>query len=277
LSITATEYEYVAALLRERCAVSLDASQQYLVESRLLPIARASGAASVSALITRLRRDRSGPLHTAVVEAMTIQETSFFRDSHPFAALKDKVVPDLMRRRKSERALMFWSAACANGQEPYSLAMLLLEHFPSLARWRVRILATDVSGAAISKAEAGRYSQLEVRRGVPASYLSRFFEPAADGCYVVRESVRAMIDWKQLNLAAQWPPLPLFDLILLRNVLIYFSAAKRSEVLKSVRKVMRGDGYLLLGSTETAFGSNAGFEPVLVAKTTLYRPTQVER
>jgi chemotaxis protein methyltransferase CheR len=270
LSISPTDYEYVVQLLAERCAVSLDASQQYLVESRLLPIAKASGSASVSALVARLRRDRSGPLHTAVVEAMTIQETSFFRDTHPFAALKDKVLPELMRRRKSDRTLMFWSAGCANGQEPYSLAMLLLEHFPSLTSWRVRILATDVSSASISKAETGRYSQLEVRRGVPARLLSRFFERSPEG-YVVRDSVRCMIEWKQLNLATPWPPLPLFDVILLRNVLIYFGTSKRAEVLKSVRKAMRSDGYLLLGSTETPFGSNAGLEPVSVGKTTLYR------
>jgi chemotaxis protein methyltransferase CheR len=275
LIISATDYDYVAALLRERCAISLDASQHYLVESRLLPIAKASGLPSVSALIARLRREGSGPLHTAVIEAMTIQETSFFRDTHPFAALKDKLLPELIGRRKRDRTLTLWSAACANGQEPYSLAMLLLEHFPSLSGWRIRILATDVSGAALSKAESGRYSQLEVRRGVPARFLSRFFEPSGDG-YVVRESLRCMIDWKQLNLAKPWPALPLFDVILLRNVLIYFGASTRAQILKSVRKAVRSDGYLILGSTETAFGSNAGFEPVSVAKTTIYRPTRVE-
>jgi chemotaxis protein methyltransferase CheR len=275
LSITATDYEYVVQLLRERCAVSLDASQQYLVESRLLPVARISGAVSVAALIARLRRDPYGPLHTAVVEAMTIQETSFFRDAHPFAALKDVVLPELMWRRRSDRTLMFWSAACANGQEPYSLAMLMLAHFPSLASWRIRILATDVSGAAISKAEAGRYSKLEVSRGVPARFLAKFFVPSGEA-FVVRDSVRAMIEWKQLNVARPWPALPLFDVILLRNVLIYFSASTRAEVLKSVRKAMRSDGYLFLGSTETAFGTSAGFAPMSVAKTTIYRPTPVE-
>jgi chemotaxis protein methyltransferase CheR len=275
LSITAADYEYVVQLLRERCAVSLDSSQQYLVESRLLPIARTTGAASVSALIARLRRDPQGALHTAVVEAMTIQETSFFRDTHPFAALKDVVLPDLVRRRRRERTLMLWSAACANGQEPYSLAMLILEHFPSLTSWRIRILATDVSGAAVSKAEAGRYSQLEVSRGMPARLLAKFFERSAEA-FVVRESVRCMIEWKQLNLARSWPALPPFDVILLRNVLIYFSTTTRAEVLKSVRKVMRSDGYLLLGSTESPFGASAGFEAMPIAKTTVYRPTRVE-
>lgn len=275
MSITATDYEYIVQLLRERCAVSLDSSQQYLVESRLLPVARTSGAASVSALIERLRREPHGPLHTAVVEAMTIQETSFFRDTHPFAALKDVVLPELMERRRRDRTLMFWSAACANGQEPYSLAMLMLEHFPLLASWRIRILATDVSGAAVTKAEAGRYSRLEVSRGVPARLLAKFFE-RSDEAFVVRESIRTMIEWKQLNLAKPWPALPPFDVIFLRNVLIYFSTSTRVDVLKSVRKVMRSDGYLFLGSTENAFGASAGFEPMAVAKTTVYRPTRVE-
>jgi len=189
LSISANDYDYVAALLRERCAVSLDASQHYLVESRLLPIAKAAGSASVSALIARLRREGNGPLHSAVVEAMTIQETSFFRDTHPFAALKDKVIPELIGRRKSERTLTFWSAACANGQEPYSLAMLLLEHFPSLTGWRVRILATDVSGGAIGKAETGRYSQFEVKRGIPPRFLSKFFERSGDAYAAMLDSM----------------------------------------------------------------------------------------
>jgi chemotaxis protein methyltransferase CheR len=274
LSISATDYAYVVQLMRERSAVALDAEQQYLVESRLAPVVKASGSASIRALIERLRREPYGPLHVSVVEAMTIQETSFFRDQHPFDALKAVVLPELIERRKREKTLLFWSGACATGQEPYSLAMLLLEHFPQLSSWRIRILATDIASSALAKARAGVYSKLEVSRGIPAQLLSKYFERSGEE-YRARDVLRASIEWKQLNLGGPWPALSLFDVIFLRNVLIYFSQQTRAEVLRAVRGVIRTDGYLFLGSTETSFGSHAAFDPAPLGKTTVYRPTRI--
>lgn len=271
MTIRAEDYDYIVQLLRDRCAVTLDSEQQYLVQSRLQPVLRSHGLSDMAALVMRLRQEPYGALHTSVVEAMTIQETSFFRDAHPFDALRNVVLPDLLNRRAQDKSLLIWSAACATGQEAYSLAMLLLEYFPQLANWRVRIVATDVSRAALSKARAGRFSRLEVNRGVPSRTLSKFFERDGEE-FVVREHVQDLVEWKQLNLAGSWPSMPLFDIIFLRNVLIYFSQATRTQVLRAARKFIRTDGYLFLGSTETSFGTDAAFTPTPVGRTIVYRP-----
>jgi len=204
------------------------------------------------------------------VEAMTTNETSFFRDFHPFEGLKKFVLPDLIARRAAERELTVWCAASSSGQEPYSLAMLIRENLPQLVSWRIRILATDLSSDVLARAREGRYSQLEVNRGLPASLLVKYFEKR--GCdWYLRDDIRNMVDFQIVNLASAWPFLPPMDIVMLRNVLIYFGVETKKDILAKVRRVLRPDGYLFLGGSETTFSIDDSFERVQLERATCYR------
>jgi chemotaxis protein methyltransferase CheR len=245
------EFEYVRGLVRRESAIVLDDSKTYLVASRLLPLARGEGFQTVGALIAHLQAHPDDALHTEAVEAIATTETSFFRDLHPFNALRDEILPELIaRRRGSGQALCLWSAACASGQEPHSIAMILRDRFPSLADWHLQLLASDLSSRMVERSREGSYTQLEVNRGLPVQYLVRFFEQREDR-WQLRSEVRDMFRYFQMNLAREWAPMPAADVILLRNVLIYFDVAERRAVLRRVRRLLRPDGYLMLGSAET--------------------------
>lgn len=249
-TLTTSSFAYVRELVARESAITLDDRQQYLVQSRLAPLARARGVASVDDLVAtvRVRNDRG--LRAQIVDAMTTNETSFFRDAQAFTTLERTVLPDLVARRGAERRLRIWSAACSTGQEPYSVAMLLTDGFPQLAGWDVQILATDLSDVALEHARAGRYSQQEVNRGLPAQRLVRHFE--RDGMtWVLRDRIRRLVTFQRLNLSAAWPALPATDLVLLRNVLIYFAVPTRQTVLERVTGVLRPDGWVLLGAAES--------------------------
>ncbi|MET0388073.1 MAG: protein-glutamate O-methyltransferase CheR [Polyangiales bacterium] len=267
--ISAPDFEYVTQLLLTKAAIRLSATQEYLVRSRLEPIAKQAGLADLSALVEQLRREPYGELHTRVVEAMTTNETSFFRDVHPFETLRSVIIPELLQR-KVDRTLRIWSAACATGQEPYSLAMLCAE-MPKLSGWKVQILATDLSRVTLDRAQQGVYSSLEIGRGLPARALAQHFDRAGTS-FQVKPGLRAMIDWKQLNLAGRWPPMAIFDVIFIRNVLIYFSPETASSVLQNARIQLQPYGTLFLGTTENMLGLNAGFESMTYGKTICYKP-----
>lgn len=268
------DFEFVRALVRRRSAIVLDDSKAYLVASRLLPLAREKGFSSVNDLITSLQSSPEGGLHTAVVEAIATTETSFFRDLHPFTALRDEVLPELIaRRRHTSRTLGIWSAACSSGQEPHSIAMVLRDRFPLLASWDLQLLASDLSSSMIERARQGSYTQLEVNRGLPARYLVRFFDQREDR-WQLRGEVRDMFRFFQLNLAREWDSIPPLDLVLLRNVLIYFDVGERQAVLRRVRRVLRTDGYLLLGSAETALTLDDSFNRVRVGSAVFYQPAK---
>jgi chemotaxis protein methyltransferase CheR len=273
MSLSATSFEYVRAVLRERTGHLLADDKVYLVETRLLPLALDRGFGSVEELVVRLRATASPDLLRGVLDAMAINETSFFRDGGPFDDLRDRVLPELIRLRAGERRLHLWSAACSTGQEPYSLALLLRESFPELRPWTIRLLASDFSRAALARARGGWYSALEVGRGVPAALRSRFFVPAGAG-WQVADEVRGMVEFLSLNLIEPWPALPPFDLVLLRNVLIYFDLPTRQQVLARVRQVLRPGGYLMLGGAETTHHLDTAFELVPHGATTFYRPSQ---
>lgn len=249
-ALTASSFDYVRDLVARESAITLDDRQHYLVQSRLAPLARALGVASVDDLVATVRvRDDRG-LRAQIVDAMTTNETSFFRDAQAFRTLESTVLPDLVVRRGAERRLRIWSAACSTGQEPYSVAMLLIDGFPQLAGWDVQILATDLSDVALERARAGRYSQQEVNRGLPAQRLVRHFE--RDGTtWVLRDRIRRVVTFQRLNLSAAWPALPAADLVLLRNVLIYFAVPTKQTVLERVTGVLRPDGWVLLGAAES--------------------------
>jgi chemotaxis protein methyltransferase CheR len=269
-STAADGFEYIRELVRARSGVLLEADKSYLAESRLIPVMRDEGCASLHDLTRRLRANGSLELHRRVVEAMVTTETSFFRDVHPFDALKRVVLPELIAARAGTRALTIWDGACSSGQEAYSIAMLLAEQAPALAGWTVKFLASDLSEAMLERVRQGRYGQLEVNRGLPAVLFARYFEKDGLG-WRVKEALRAMLDVRAMNLVHAWPALPSFDVVFLRNVLIYFDLDMRREVLGKIRRVLRPDGYLFLGSAETTTNLDDAFERVAIGKTACYR------
>jgi chemotaxis protein methyltransferase CheR len=248
--MTAQDFEFVCRLVRDRSAIVLESGKEYLVEGRLTPLVRQLDLGSISELVNRLRTGSDNGLTTRVVEAMVTTETSFFRDLHPFETLRTTVLPELIRRRKDEKRLDVWCAACSTGQEPYSLALLLRDQFPELAGWRVGILATDLSSDVLARAKEGRFSQLDVNRGLPAGLLVKYFRQQGS-TWELYEEVRRAVEFRPLNLVRPWPPLPRMDLVFLRNVLIYFDVETKKSVLARVSSLLRPDGYLLLGGAET--------------------------
>jgi chemotaxis protein methyltransferase CheR len=270
MTIAPADFAYVRELVHRRSAIALEAGKEYLVESRLLPIARASGEGSLDRLVSRLRSSPEGALHQQVVEAMTTNETSWFRDRHPYESLESVILPDLLSRRAMERKLVIWSAAAATGQEAYSIAMVLHDLLAADPTWNLRVLATDLSEEMVRRTRAGRYSQLEINRGLPAAKLVRHFTRAGTD-WLVNEPLRRMVEAMQLNLAAPFPRLPPVDVLFLRNVLIYFKLDTRRQILDRVRRVLRPDGYLVLGGAETILNVDA-FECVPLDKAAVYRP-----
>jgi chemotaxis protein methyltransferase CheR len=268
-SITDSEFEYVRGLVHDAAAIVIEPTKRYLIESRLGPLARAEGI-TLGELIAGARRDPRGRQHHDIVEAMTTNETSWYRDMHPFEALRSTIVPALIERRRSERSLTVWSAACSTGQEPYTIAMVLRDGFPELASWNVRIIATDLSRAAVARAQEGRYSQLEVNRGLPAGQLATHFE--RDGAsWSVSDPVRSMVQFGVANLIGPWPSLPPIDIVMLRNVMIYFDVETKRRILDRLRGAMRPDGYLFLGNAETTLNLDDRFVRVEPSRAGCYQ------
>ncbi len=265
MALPAGDFQYVRSLVQERSALVLNDGKEYLVEARLAPLAEREGLSSVAELLALLRQG-STALRDDVVEAMTTNETSFFRDVHPFDALRDVVLPAALARRGGR--LRLWSAASSTGQEAYSLAMLLADHFPTAD---ATILATDLSRDVLARAARGTFTQLDVNRGLPAALLVKHFERDGAG-WRVREHLRRRVEFRQLNLAKPWPSLPPMDLVLLRNVLIYFGPEAKRAVLTQVARVLAPGGLLSLGGAETTYGLDEGWERLQVGRTSMYRP-----
>jgi chemotaxis protein methyltransferase CheR len=274
MSLSPASFDYIRAALRLRSAHHLEDDKAYLVETRLLALARRHGFRSVEELVVRLRTRPNERVLDEIVEAMTINETFFFRDGHPFEALRRTVLPELVRLRSGERRLAVWSAACSSGQEIYSVAMLLREGFPELDGWDVRLIGSDISAAVLDRARRGQYSALEVSRGLSPELLAKYFERAGDD-WRIADDLRRRVEFLAINLSGPWPELPPFDVVLLRNVLIYFDAPTRERILGKVRRALRPDGCLVLGGAETASVADSGFEPVPFEQVTLFRPRPV--
>jgi chemotaxis protein methyltransferase CheR len=270
VTLEASAFSYVRDLVYREAAIVLTPDKEYLVEARLLPLAREAGAAGVGEFVTQLARRPERQRLRRVVEALTTNETSWFRDQQPFAALAKRMLPQLVAARGAERRLSVWSAACSSGQEAYSIGMVCAD-MPLPGGWTCQIHATDISDEMLTRGRAGRYSQLEVNRGLPATSLVRHF--ARSGAHwEISPALRAMVTWQQLNLAAPFPALPRFDVVFLRNVLIYFDTATKQDILRRVRSVMRPDGYLVLGGAETTIGIDEGWHRETVDRATLLRP-----
>ena len=271
MSLAPADFDFVRELVRKHAAIVLEENKGYLVESRLEPLARKlEGIGTLPALVTRLRATRFGPLHMQVIDAMTTNETSFFRDVHPFEILQKEVLPKLIEQRAASRQLDIWCAACSSGQEPYTIAILLREHFPQLRDWKVGIRATDLSPAMVKRAREGKYSQLEVNRGLPAPLLARHFTRQGTQ-WVVNDDVRKMIDFREMNLIEPWPMMPPIDVVFIRNVLIYFDVPVKKQIFGNMRKVMRPDGYLFLGAAETTLGIDDSFTRLQYEKAGCFR------
>jgi chemotaxis protein methyltransferase CheR len=271
MSIGPLDFDYIRALVRKESSIVLDGSKTYLVTSRLLPLARARGFNTVGALISRLQTTPFGELHTLAVEAIATTETSFFRDHYPFVALRDEIIPELVqRRKKSNHTLSIWSAACASGQEPHSVAMMLRDRFADLNGWNLQLIASDFSRGMLDRAREGLYTQLEINRGLPAPYLVRFFSQLEDK-WLLAPEVSRMFRFFHQNLTSQWTlPAPV-DIVMMRNVLIYFDVETRRELLRRVRRILRPGGYLLLGSAETTLNLDDLFTRVLVGRAVFYQ------
>lgn len=270
LGLDQPTFEYLRKLVLERSAILLEPTKEYLVESRLLPLARQKGLASLADLVALLRGQPYGELHAEVVEAMTTNETSFFRDIHPFVALKNDVLPGLLAARAPRKNLNIWSAASSTGQEAYSIAILLAEHFPQLADWNVQIIGSDLSQQVLEQATAGQFTQLEVNRGLPTPLLARHFDKQGLH-WQIKPEIRRRVRFLRLNLIESWPALPLFDVVFLRNVLIYFAAETKRQILQNLRRRMPADGVLFLGGAETTLGIDDAWERVSHGKASSYR------
>jgi chemotaxis protein methyltransferase CheR len=270
MHLTLADFDYLRALVAKHCAIVLTQEKAYLAESRLLVVARREGIASPTELIARLRGGNAEGLLQKIIEAMTINETSFFRNIQPFEVLRKQILPELLQRRAHVRRLSIWCGASSTGQEPYSLALLLREHFPQLKTWIVQILATDLCSEALTRARQGLYTQLEVNRGLPAMMLMKYFQnQGAD--WQLKEEIRSMVEFRQMNLIETWPTMPAHDVVFLRNVLIYFDVPTKKTILGKIRKQLQPDGYLILGSTESAHNLDDGYECHTQGGTSYYR------
>ncbi len=263
-----SDFEFLASLLLQRSGLVLSQEKTYLLESRLGPVARKHGLTSVDDIVVQLRARSASPLERDVVEAMTTNESFFFRDNKPFDQFKDIVLPQLLEARKSSKSIRIWSAACSSGQEPYTLAMLLKEQGAKLNGWRIEILGTDLSTAILDKAKAGLYSQFEVQRGLPITLLMKYFTQVGDRWQISPE-LRNMVTYRPFNLLEDAGSLGRFDVVFLRNVLIYFDQPTKGKVLERVAKQMAPDGYLYLGGAETVLGITDKFQ-VLPGQRGLY-------
>ena len=266
---TAEDFRFLQQFILDRSAIVLADEKQYLVETRLLPIVQRVGAETIGDLVRAIRHgDRE--LETAVVDAMTTNETSWFRDAAPFEALRKVVLPDVIAANVVRRRLSIWSAACSTGQELYSVTMLLDAEFSEVASWKLDLHGTDLSTSVVDKARSGRFTALEINRGLPASHLVRYFRHEGS-YYVIADSLRDKVRFELFNLAKPWPPMQDYDVILLRNVLIYFDVATKTKVLEQARAHLRAGGYLVLGTAESPRGLVEGFQSVPAAGTTVYK------
>ena len=269
MATAGVDYGFLRRVVKGYSQNVLDPSRDYLFDTRLARLVRDLGMSRLEELVDHLRRRKDPVLERAVGEAMTINETSFFRDQRPFELLRTELLPGLIERRRSARTLRFWSAACSTGQEALSIAILLREHFPQVLNWDIRIEGTDICSEVVERARAARYHRIEVNRGLPARTLIKYFDQDEDH-WVARTNLRGLCNFRQANLCK--PPAwgQLFDVILVRNVMLYFSQETRKAILEKVHRTIANDGALMLGVSEQA--SEPGlWTPVLAGGTCYYR------
>lgn len=271
-TFTDAEFAYISDMVRTRSAIVLEPGKEYLVEARLSPLVRELGLESIGALVAKLRQPAAGPLAERVTEAMTTNETSFFRDVAPFTALRSNVLPAVIAARSARGRLRVWCAASSSGQEPYSIAMTIDDAFPNLRGWDLEITATDLSKEMVERGKSGVYKALEVNRGLPAPMLIKYFTKVGVD-YELKPELRSMVKFSELNLIGAWPAFPTFDIVFLRNVLIYFDVETKRTIMGRVKHLLAPDGYLFLGAAETTMNIDDGFERLPLERAGCYRRT----
>jgi chemotaxis protein methyltransferase CheR len=259
--MTPVEYEFLCRFLKERSGLALGPNKEYLVQSRLGPIVRSSKLSSLSEMIARLRNGSDHDMAEMVTEAMTTNESFFFRDKTPFDLLREHVLPEIIKASRGPRRLRIWCAAASTGQEPYSVAITLKEMAAELRGWSTEIVATDISKAVLDRAKAGVYTQFEVQRGLPIKQLLAYFRKT-DDMWELDPGLRAMVRFEMLNLLKDFSRLGQFDIVFCRNVLIYFDEATKRDVLRRIAQRTQAGGYLMLGAAETIMGLNDQFKTV---------------
>jgi chemotaxis protein methyltransferase CheR len=268
MTLSQAEFTFVSQLVRKEAAIVLAPGKEYLVEARLIPVARAVGSPSVTEFLADLQRRPNPANQRKIIDALTTNETSWFRDREPFAALTDVVLPELVKARASTRKVRIWSAASSSGQEAFSLAITMQERLPP--GWNYEIMGTDISTEMVKRAEAAEYSQVEVNRGLPAAQLVQYFERAG-AHWRITPQLRRNVSFRLMNLTTPLPAMQPFDVIFLRNVLIYFDVAVKRTVLQNVARLLRPDGWLFLGAAETTIGIDDNYERVAAGRTSAYR------
>ena len=264
-------YAAILEFLHRESGLVLGQDKQYLLDARLLPIAEQAGLADLDALAQKLKAGGDARINSLVVDAMTTNETYFFRDTHVFTMLFTELLPRIMEERKSEKKLRIWSAACSTGQEPYSIMMGIERDLPQLAGWKIELVATDLSPTVLEKAKNGLYNHFEVQRGLPAPLLVKHFEQV-DRHFQAKPELRSKIDFRPLNLKASYATLGTFDLILCRNVLIYFDVETKGDILTRLSRQLSPEGYLLLGASETTVGLDTPLQKQKLAQAMVFRP-----
>lgn len=270
MTIAKTDLEYLANIVATHTGNAISLRKSQMLEQRLGGFAKSNGHDNVESLVNQLRQRKNTLLETRIAEAATVNETSFFRDSHPFTAIGEHILPKLVVKEGSNRPINIWSAACSTGQEPYSLAITIREKFAN--KLNVKILASDISQEVLEKASSGEYSQMEANRGMPASRLIRHFDRAGAN-WRVKQEVRDLVEFKRVNLASTWPICTKFDVVLIRNVLIYFERDAKREILKRICEKMNPEGYLFLGSSEMLGGLDVPLISDQINDTICFRPT----
>lgn len=267
--VSPEDYKYITNFLLETTGLSLGENKEYLLEARLIPLAQSHGMNGIEDLVLSLRSRLDKTLEKDVMEAMTTNESSFFRDRRPFDELKEHILPNLIAERKTTQKLRIWCAACSNGQEPYSIVMTLREHFPELADWNIQIIGTDLCSKALDRAETGVYSQFEVQRGLPVQLLMKYFEQNEQG-WKVKTDPSVSMQWNHLNLLEDFQHLGMFDIVFCRNVLIYFEPDVKKNILDRISNQMNSSGTLLLGAAETVIGISDRYSKMSECQSAIY-------
>jgi chemotaxis protein methyltransferase CheR len=275
-TLVGVDYGYLRQLVFGLSQNVLDPSRDYLFDTRLTKVLRNQGMTRLEELVQHLKVNRSPTLERSIAEAMTINETSFFRDARPFELLRTELLPTLIESRRQSRALRIWSAACSTGQEAYSLGMMIHEHFPLLAGWNIRIEGTDICAEVVERAQAGCYHRIEMNRGLPARFVVRYFDHLGED-WTVKPEIQRMCNFRQANLCLSTLPFnraeDRFDVIFLRNVMLYFSQQTRKTLLAGIHRLLAPDGILFLGSSEQPADSSI-WTPMLAGGTCHFRPRQ---
>jgi chemotaxis protein methyltransferase CheR len=268
--VTPLDYDFIRKCLKERSGLVLSADKQYLVESRLLPVARKAGFTNLGELVIALKNANDSLLMTSVVEAMTTNESFFFRDKTPFDHFRQTIMPALLSARRGSRAIRIWCAAASNGQEPYSLAICLREMEADIAGWNIEILATDLSNDVLDRARRGLYTQFEVQRGLSIQLLIKYFAQTGE-LWQIAPELRAMVKCRQLNLLTDFSSLGTFDVIFCRNVMIYFDEPEQKRLVEKFYRCLNPEGYLFVGHAESLFGLTKKFHMIHESNATVYQ------